>query len=148
MDLALNEAKTAFEQGEIPVGCTIVRNTDNKIISVTHNLVQQQKNSILHAEIIAINNACQQLGSKYLSDCDIYVTLEPCAMCASAISHVKLNKLYYAASDLKQGAVENGIRFFTTNSCFHKPEIYIGSGQKESALLLESFFSQLRKSKL
>ena len=148
MDLALNEAKVAFDQGEIPVGCVIVRNSDKKVISVAHNLVQQQKNPLLHAEIIAINKACQQLNSKTLAGCDIYVTLEPCVMCASAISYARLNKLYYAASDLKQGAIESGIRFFTNDTCFHKPEIYIGFKQKESERLLESFFNQIRKNKL
>jgi cytosine deaminase len=148
MQIALSEAKIAFEKGEIPVGCVIVRRKDNKIIAFSHNLVEQEQNPILHAEIIAINNACKQLDNKNLSNCDIYVTLEPCTMCASAISNARLGSLYYGAEDLKQGAIENGVRFFTSKSCFYRPNIYSFVKSEESKVILQSFFSKIRKNKV
>lgn len=148
MRIALAQAKLALEEGEIPVGCVIVRRKDKKIIATGHNLVQQQKNPLLHAEIIAITEACKKLDNKNLSDCDIYVTLEPCAMCASAISNARLGRLYYGAEDIKQGAVENGIRFFTSTSCFHRPEIYFNLAREESRVIMKSFFGHIRKNKL
>lgn len=148
MQIALREAKLALKEGEIPVGCVIVRRKDNKIIATGHNLVQQRKNPLLHAEIIAINNACEKLDNKNLSDCDIYVTLEPCTMCASAISNARLGRLYYGAEDIKQGAIENGVRFFTSGSCFYRPEIYFDLKSEESSMILKSFFGQIRKNEL
>jgi len=148
MQIALGEAKLALKEGEVPVGCVIVRRKDSKIIATSHNLVQQQKNPLLHAEIIAINNACKKLDNKNLSDCDIYVTLEPCTMCASAISSARFGRLYYGAEDTKQGAIENGVRFFTSSSCFYRPEIYFGLESEESSMILKSFFGQVRKNEL
>ena len=145
MLLALNEAKKADKEGEVPVGCVIIERTSKKIISKSHNLVQQQNNANLHAEIIAINEACKQIKDKNLQNYDIYVTLEPCTMCASAISNARLGRLYYGASDIKQGAVENGVRFFTSSSCLHKPEIYPDIEKASSEKLMKDFFQKLRK---
>ena len=148
MKLALSEAKKAYDIGEIPVGCVIVDSMRGEIIAQSHNLMQLNKNPNFHAEMLAIDIACKKKANKNLSNCDIYVTLEPCTMCASAISNARINRLYYAASDLKQGAVENGVRFYTSNSCMHRPEIYSGINAHESMELIESFFSKLKKNKL
>ena len=142
---ALKEAKKAYLEEEIPVGCVIVERFSGKIISRAYNMMQQEKNANLHAEIIAINTACKKIDSKNLSNCDIYITLEPCTMCASAISNARLGRLYYGAADIKQGAVENGVRFFTANSCFYKPEIYSGIYSAESEEIIKNFFVRLRK---
>lgn len=148
MEVALAEAKKAYNIGEIPVGCVIVDRKSGKIIAKSHNSMQLKKSPNLHAEMLAIEIACNEKANKNLSDCDIYVTLEPCTMCASAISNARLSRLYYAASDLKQGAVENGVRFYTSSSCMHRPEIYSGINACESVELIESFFGKLRKNKL
>lgn len=148
MAQALAQAKIAYDIGEIPVGCLIVNNKNGEIIVATHNLMQRDKNPNYHAEILAINAACNKLSSKNLNGCDIYVTLEPCTMCASAIANARIARVYYAAEDKKHGAVENGVRFFTTNSCFHRPEIYSGINEAESSALLKTFFSKIRKDEL
>lgn len=148
MDLALIEAKKSYDQGEIPVGCIIVERDSGIILAKSHNLMQREKNPNYHAEMLAIELACREIGSKNLSNCDIYVTLEPCTMCASAISNARLGRLYYGAADLKQGAVENGVRFFTNNSCMHRPEIYSGISASESARIIKSFFGKLRKNEI
>lgn len=148
MKEALKEAQKAFGAGEVPVGCVVVDRIKDKIIAKTHNLMQSKKNPNLHAEMLAIDIACKQKNNKNLLDCDIYVTLEPCTMCASAISNARLRRLYYGASDLKQGAVENGVQFYTSNSCIYRPEIYSGINAHESGKIIESFFVKLRKNKL
>ena len=148
MEIALEEAKKAYDAGEVPVGCVVVDKKKGKIIAKTHNLMQSKKNPNLHAEMLAIDIACRESGTKNLSDCDIYITLEPCTMCASAISNARLGRLYYAASDLKQGAVENGVQFYTSSACMYRPEIYSGINAYESKEVMERFFVQLRKNKL
>ena len=148
MELALIEAKKAYAQGEVPVGCVIVERGSGKVLVKSYNLMQKTKNPNCHAEMLAIDLACKAANSKNLSNCDIYVTLEPCTMCASAISNARLGRLYYGASDLKQGAVENGVRFYTSNSCMHRPEIYSGINARESEGVIESFFSKLRKNEI
>jgi len=148
MQAALEEAKQAFVENEIPVGAVIVNRVTKEIISKGHNIVEQENNPLLHAEIVAINNACKFVNSKNLSDYDIYVSLEPCAMCSAAISFAKFGNLFYAASDQKQGAVENNTRFFANKSCFHRPEIYSGISSEFSVHILKSFFSKIRKDKL
>ncbi|GAB4168342.1 MAG: hypothetical protein Tsb006_6960 [Rickettsiaceae bacterium] len=148
MQLALAEAQKAYAEDEIPVGCVIVQHSNGVVIASAHNLSEQGRNPNLHAEIIAINEACKKIDSKSLADCDIYVSLEPCVMCASAIANARIKRLYYAAADPKQGAVENGIRFYTSKSCFHRPEIYPGLLSSESEATMASFFSKLRKNKL
>lgn len=146
MLVALEEAEKAYKKKEIPVGC-VIADQNGKIISKAHNLVEQKNNPNFHAEILAINIACDIIGSKNLSDYNLYVTLEPCTMCASAIANARIKKLYYGASDKKQGAVENGVRFYTSSSCFHKPEIYSHLMVDKSEKLLKNFFSSLRKNK-
>lgn len=148
MELAINEAKLAFDENEVPVGCVIVDQKNNEVIATTHNSMQQDNNACMHAEMKAIELACKKINNKNLSSCDIYVTLEPCTMCAAAIAYARLSRLYYSASDPKQGAVESGVRFFTSDSCMHTPEIYSGMNIAESSELIKSFFSKLRKNKL
>ena len=148
MKTALIEAQKAYDIGEVPVGCVIVDRSENKIIAQTHNAMESCKNPNLHAEMLAINIACSKKDNKNLSDCDIYFTLEPCTMCASAISNARLSRLYYGASDLKQGAVENGVRFYTTSSCMFRPDVYSGINAYESSQIIKSFFGKLRKNKL
>lgn len=144
MQVAVSEALKAYEEGEVPIGAVIVNTLTNEIIIKTHNLVEQRNNSTMHAEIIAINQACEILGTKVLPKCDIYITLEPCSMCSAAISLVRINRLFYASHDPKQGAVENGVKFFSSSNCFHRPEIYQGLMEKESKELLKKFFKALR----
>lgn len=144
MDFALSQAKLAAAQGEVPVGCVVVDRVSGEVIASAHNLCEQKKNANLHAEILAINEACKILDSKNLSDLDLYVTLEPCTMCASAIANARIGRIYYGAADEKQGAVENGVRFFTAGSCMHRPEIYSGVKSEESEELLKEFFKSLR----
>lgn len=144
MQLAFQEARQAFEENEVPVGCVIIHNTGNSIVASTRNIVQQTKNPNSHAEILAINRACLELDNKNLSECDIYITLEPCTMCAAAIANARLRRIYYAAADTKQGAVENGVRFFNSSSCFHRPEIYTGILEEESVNLMQKFFNNIR----
>lgn len=148
MLLALEEATQAFDEGEVPIGCVIVNRNNNEIIARTHNSMQQHKNACLHAEMKAIELACKKSNNKNLSNCDIYVTLEPCTMCAAAISYSRISRLYYSTPDPKQGAVENGVRFYASESCMHKPEVYSGMNITESSKLMKSFFIQLRKNKL
>ena len=146
--MALEEARIAYLEKEIPVGCVIVDRQSGVVLAKAHNMCQQLKNPNLHAEMIAITTACNEINNKNLSGCDLYVSLEPCVMCASAISNARIGKLYYAASDQKQGSVENGLRFYTTGSCFHRPEVYPGLLSLESEAIILSFFRQLRKSQL
>ena len=144
MNMALNEAKKAYNKNEVPVGCVIV-NKNGSLLTKTHNLMQERLNPNDHAEMLAISEACKELKSKNLSDCDLYVTLEPCTMCAGAISNSRIRRLYYGAPDPKQGAVENGVRFFTSSNSMHKPEIYSGIKEFESTQLLQKFFHNLRR---
>lgn len=139
---ALSQAKIAFEKDEVPIGAVIVKN--GEILAKAHNL-GKEKNICAHAEILAIEAACENLGQNRLDGCEIYVSLEPCAMCAAAISLAKIQKLYYALPDKKFGAVENGIRFFSSNSCFFVPEIYHGFCEDESRELMQKFFQSKRQ---
>ncbi len=141
---ALVEAKKAYSAGEIPVGCVIVDRKEGKILVASHNIMQQSKNSNYHAEMLAINGACKKRDNKNLSSCDIYATLEPCTMCATAISNARIGSLYYGASDSKQGAVENGVRLYTSKTCLHRPDVYSGIHSIESEEIIKSFFAQLR----
>jgi tRNA(adenine34) deaminase len=138
MQIALEEARAAAVRGEVPVGCVIVR--ANRILARTGNRVLADRDPTAHAELLAIRAAASALGSERLTECDLYVTLEPCTMCAAAISHARIRRLYFGAGDPKGGAVENGVRFFTASTCHHRPEVYGGLGEGESALLLKNFF--------
>jgi tRNA(adenine34) deaminase len=142
MSCAFFEARASGERGEVPVGAVIVR--DSAIISRAGNQTLADRDPTAHAEIVAIRRACLAEASERLSGCDIYVTLEPCAMCAAAISFARLRRLYYAAPDPKGGAVEHGTRFFAQPCCHHAPEIYGGIRESEAAQLLKSFFTVLR----
>ena len=144
MEIALREAKSAVSRDEVPVGAVIVEGNTGKIIAQASNRVEQLHDSTAHAEMLAIRKACAILGQKRLEGCDIYVTLEPCAMCAGAISHARLRRLYFGAMDIKGGAVENGIKFFEHPTCHHAPEIYGGIREIESHQLLTAFFQNKR----
>jgi tRNA(adenine34) deaminase len=142
MDLALDEARAAAAAGEVPIGCVIVQ--DGEVIARAANRTLIDRDPTAHAELVAIRAAAAAVGSERLVDCDLYVTLEPCAMCAGAISFARIRRLYYGAADDKGGAVENGVRFFVSPSCHHRPEIYGGIGEAEASALLKDFFRARR----
>jgi tRNA(adenine34) deaminase len=142
MDLALKAAESAGKSGEIPIGCVIVLN--NEVIATAGNRTLTDRDPTAHAEILAIRQAAKITGSERLSDCDLYVTLEPCTMCAGAISFARIRRLYFGAADPKGGAVESGVRFFAQPTCHHRPEIYSGVGEQEAAGLLRDFFKARR----
>jgi tRNA(adenine34) deaminase len=142
MDMALDEARAAGQRGEVPIGCVIVRGSD--IIARAGNRTLAHRDPTAHAEILAIRLAATFLGSERLDGCDLYVTLEPCAMCAGAISFARIRRLYYGAVDLKGGAVDNGVQFFASSTCHHRPEVYGGLGEAEAATLLKDFFKERR----
>ena len=143
MSLALAEARAAGERGEIPVGCIIV-DSSGKIVAKAGNRTLERKDPTAHAELIAIREAAAGLGSERLTGCDLYVTLEPCAMCAAAMSFARIRRLYFGAEDEKMGAVEHGPRFFTQATCHHRPEVYGGLGETEARSLLIQFFKERR----
>lgn len=146
MKQAIILAKKAKSHEDVPIGAVIVR--DNKIIARGENQVQKKKNPILHAEIIAINRACKKLGTKFLDGCDIYVSLEPCAMCATAISFARINNVYYAASDEKGGGISSNAKVYETDRHLWKPNvIQVPEYAGESASLLKDFFAERRKIK-
>jgi tRNA(adenine34) deaminase len=138
MSCAFYEARAALERGEVPAGAVIVR--DGTIISCAGNQTLRDKDPTAHAEVLAIRRACHAEASERLSGCDLYVTLEPCAMCAAAISFARLRRLYFAAPDPKGGAVEHGPRFFAQPTCHHAPQIYGGIRESEAAAMLTAFF--------
>jgi len=142
MDIALDEARAAAAAGEVPVGCVIVR--DGKIVSQARNRTLADRDPTAHAEMLAIRAAASALGSERLIDCDLYVTLEPCTMCAAAMSFARIRRLYYGAADPKGGAVESGVRFFASPTCHHRPEVYGGIGESDAASLLKDFFAVRR----
>jgi tRNA(Arg) A34 adenosine deaminase TadA len=142
MSCAFFEARAAMERGEVPVGAVIVR--DGAIISRAGNQTLRDKDPTAHAEVLAIRLASRAEGSERLPGCDLYVTLEPCVMCAAAISFARLRRLYFAASDPKSGGVEHGPRFFAQPTCHHAPEIYGGIRESEAAAMLTSFFMARR----
>jgi tRNA(adenine34) deaminase len=135
---ALDLARAAIAVEEVPVGAVIVR--DGKIIGRGHNRTRIDHDPTAHAEIVAIREASRLLGNDRLDDCDLWVTLEPCTMCAGAIAHARLRRLYYAAEDPKGGAVDSGVRFFDAPTCHHRPEVYPGIEEESSARLLLEFF--------
>src|SRR5215468_7558183 len=139
MEEALAQARAAVAAGEVPIGCVIVR--DGAIIARAFNRTLVDRDPTAHAELLAIRAAAAALGSERLTDCDLYVTLEPCAMCATAMSFARIRRLYYGAADPKGGAVENGVRFFASPTCHHRPEVYGGMSESEAAALLRNFFA-------
>ena len=142
MDLALKAAETAGKAGEVPIGCVIVLN--NRVIATAGNRTLTDRDPTAHAEILAIRQATAVAGSERLTECDLYVTLEPCTMCAGAVSLARIRRLYYGAADPKGGAVDSGVRFFAQPTCHHAPEVYSAVGESEAATLLRDFFKARR----
>jgi tRNA(adenine34) deaminase len=142
MDMALRQARAAGERGEVPIGCVIVR--DGAVVASAGNRTLADRDPTAHAEIVAIRAAGAALGSERLADCDLYVTLEPCAMCAGAIAFARIRRLYYGAPDPKGGAVDNGVKFFASPACHHRPEVYGGMAELEASALLKGFFQERR----
>ena len=142
MSIALEEARAAAARGEVPVGCVVVR--DGRIVARAGNRTIADHDPTAHAEVIAIRAAASALGSERLADCDLYVTLEPCAMCTAAMSFARMRRLYFGAADAKGGAVEHGVRFFAAPTCHHRPEVYGGLNEREAGALLREFFAMRR----
>lgn len=142
LDLAFTAARRAAERGEVPVGAVVVR--DGRILAVAHNRPRELNDPTAHAEILAIRAACEAIGDDRLTGCDLYVTLEPCTMCAGAISLARIRRLYYGAADPKGGGVEHGPRVFNQPTCHHAPEVYGGFREAEAAALLRAFFADRR----
>ena len=142
MERALSEARAAARAGEVPVGAVVVRN--GEVLSTAYNLTRTTNDPTAHAEIVAIRRAAEALGTDRLEGCDLHVTLEPCSMCAGAISHARIRRLYFGASDPKGGGVEHGPRVFSHPTCHHTPEIYGGIAEGEAAALLRGFFAARR----
>lgn len=142
MDQALEIAVAAMRAGEVPVGAIVVRN--GQVIARAANRTLRDSDPTAHAEVLALREAAKALGSERLSDCDLYVTLEPCTMCAAALSLARIRRLYYGATDPKGGAVESGVRFFAAPTCHHRPEVYGGIQEGRSAELLRGFFAARR----
>ncbi len=142
MDLALEKAREAGARGEVPVGAVIVR--DRQVVTAASNRMREYADVTAHAEILAIREASSLLKAERLTDCDLYVTLEPCTMCAAAISFARIKRLYFGASDEKGGAVEHGVRFFSATTCHHVPEVYSGLCERDCASLIRAFFAGRR----
>jgi tRNA(adenine34) deaminase len=140
--MALDEARAAGARGEVPVGCVIVR--DGAVVASAGNRTLADRDPTAHAEIIAIRAAAASLGSERLDGCDLYVTLEPCTMCAGAVAFARIRRLYYGAADAKGGAVDNGVKFFASPACHHRPEVYGGMAEAEAGALLKEFFRERR----
>lgn len=142
MDLALVEARAAAERGEVPIGAVLVR--DGVVLAAAGNRTLELNDPTAHAEVLAIRLACAGVESQRLPGADLYVTLEPCPMCAAAISFARIRRLYFAASDEKGGAVEHGVRFYGSPTCHHAPEVYSGMAESEATQLLTDFFQTRR----
>lgn len=142
MRIALDAARAAAAEGEVPVGAVVM--LGDEVIATAANAPRRLCDPTAHAEMLAIRAAAGRLGRERLEDCDLWVTLEPCAMCAGAIAHARLRRLYYGAGDAKGGAVEHGPRFFAQPTCHHRPELYPAIGMEESAALLRGFFAARR----
>jgi cytosine deaminase len=140
--MALDEARAAAARGEVPIGAVIVH--EDKVLAAAGNRTRELNDVTAHAEIVAIRKAAELLGDERLVDADLYVTLEPCTMCAAAISFARIRRLYYGAADPKGGAVESGVRFYASPTCHHAPDIYGGIAETESAGILRDFFRQRR----
>ena len=142
MRIALACAQAAAQAGEVPIGAVVTQ--EGRIIATGENRNRRDKDPTAHAEIVAIRSACALLGQERLTGCDLWVTLEPCAMCAGAIAHARFARLYYGASDPKGGGVDHGARVFSQPQCHHRPELFAGLGEEASALLLRDFFAGRR----
>ena len=142
MTQALAQARVGGDAGEVPIGAVVVK--DGAVIAAAHNAPRGTHDPTAHAEVLAIRAAAQALGNERLDGCELWVTLEPCAMCAGAIAHARIARVYYAAPDPKGGAVEHGARIFEHPQCLHRPEVYAGIGEAEAAELLRGFFRERR----
>jgi len=142
IQIAIQEAQKAFQKNEVPIGAVIVKN--NQVIAKAYNQVITKKDATAHAEILAIQKACKKLKTEKLIDCDIYVTLEPCSMCAAAISHAQIKRLYYGASNPKEGAIEHNSKLYQNKSCNYIPEVYSGFEEQKCSELLKDFFQSKR----
>jgi len=142
MEMALKEARAAGDRGEVPIGAVVV--VDGVAVASSGNRTRELNDATAHAEIAAIRMASDRLGQERLAGADLYVTLEPCPMCAAAISFARIRRLYYGAEDPKGGAVDNGVRFYAQPTCHHAPEVYSGFNETESADMLRAFFSERR----
>ncbi len=142
MAIALEEAEKARLRDEVPVGAVLV--CDSEILAQSGNRTRELNDPTAHAEILVIREAAAKLSQERLIGCDLYVTLEPCQMCAGAISFARIRRLYFGAGDVKGGAVENGVRFFTTSTCHHAPEVYSGISETSAQKILEDFFKEKR----
>ncbi len=138
----MEEARAAGKRGEVPIGCVIVR--AGVVVARAGNRTIADRDPTAHAEIVAIRNAAAALGSERLEDCDLHVTIEPCVMCAGALSFARIRRLYYGAADAKGGAVDSGVKFFASPTCHHRPEVYGGMAEAEASLLLKEFFRERR----
>ena len=145
MERAIGEAEKAFAGDEVPVGAVIVDAITGKILATSHNEMVERKDPTAHAELLAIQRACSDNGRGRLEDCDIYVTLEPCPMCAQAISFARLRRLYFGAYDPKGGGVDHGARIFNASSCHHSPEVIGGVEEQRCGQLLREFFEKVRE---
>lgn len=145
MQIALAEALSAAKRGEVPVGAVVVA-SDGRVVAQAGNRTRELKDPTAHAELLAIRTACGLLASERLAGCDLYVTLEPCAMCAAGISFARIRRLYFGAGDPKSGGVEHGARVFAHATCHHAPEVYGGIGEAEASSLLKQFFAERRPS--
>ena len=143
MEIALAEARTAGERGEVPVGAVLV--LDGTVVARSGNRTRAENDVTAHAEVAVIREASRTLGQERLTGADLYVTLEPCTLCAAAISFARIRRLYYGAEDPKGGAVDNGVRFFAQTTCHHAPDVYSGIGGTEAADILKDFFRERRE---
>ena len=144
MERALEAAARAAAIGEVPVGA-VVAAADGRVLAIAHNRTEQDRDPSAHAEILALRAACAVLGAPRIPDCDLYVTLEPCPMCATAIAFARIRRLYFGAADPKGGGVEHGPRIFDSTSCHHRPEVYGGIGERPAAEILQAFFRARRR---
>ena len=142
MEIAFAEAELAVAAGEVPIGAVVMR--DGEVVARAYNRTLTDADPTAHAEMLVLRAAAAALGNERLSGCDLFVTLEPCTMCAAAISLARIRRLYYGATDPKGGAVESGVRFFASPTCHHKPEIYSGIGEEKAAEMLKTFFASRR----
>ena len=143
MSLALEQARLCALRGEVPVGAVVLQG--DRVIGASGNQIIERSDPTAHAEILAIRSACETIGNARLTDCDLYVTLEPCPMCATAISFARIRRVYFGAYDPKGGGVENGPRIFSQPTCHHRPEVYGGMAESECAGLLREFFQEKRR---
>jgi tRNA(Arg) A34 adenosine deaminase TadA len=144
MELAIEQAELAYDKNEVPIGAVIVDPITQKIIAKAHNKTEFGQDITAHAEILALRKACRKLKAKRLWNLDLYVTLEPCTMCAAAISFARIKRVIYGAYDEKGGAIDSGVKFFQSKTCHHKPEVVSGILKDESSQLLKDFFKNKR----